>query len=406
MEADLKNKEYLNALCLNRKPDVKGHCDPEEQMFEGLEPHYNLKELTIQHYGGATLPNWLAKKQHLTNLESVYLSNCARCASLPPLGQLPFLKILHVNTMPAVKQIGVEFYGDAYQVFPSLEDLMFTDMKEWEEWSHSEDRQFFPRLRKLRIFTCWKLRNVPLHYLGSAVTELRIRGCGDLGGGLPRCLQSLTSLVVLELSNYPHRTSVCLSNLRHLELLKLGWSEFSLLTGFRSLTSLKDLQIEGCPKLNDFMQTELPYEDADLRSLSFFSTDDIPFNNVWITLGTARSLRCIVLSCNHLACFKVEQEEWFQKLILLEELSFLACRNLQSLPTSLVTFSSIKKLSIGLCPEIKSLPENGLPASLKELRIWGCPSLKERCVKDQGLDWQLIAHVPFIFIDGETVQIL
>ncbi|XP_020108954.1 putative disease resistance protein RGA1 isoform X2 [Ananas comosus] len=410
MAADLKNKEYLNALCLNRKPDVKGQCDLEEQMFEGLEPHYSLKNLTIRHYGGATLPNWLAKKQHLTNLESVYLSNCARCASLPPLGHLPFLKVLHISMMPAVKRIGVEFYGDADQVFPSLEDLSFTDLKEWEEWEewpHTEGRQFFPRLRLVHIFTCWKLRKVPLHYLSSAVIELRIRGCGDLGGALPRCLQSLTSLIILELSNYPHRTSVCLSNLRHLELLKLGWSEFSLLTGFRSLTSLKDLQIGGCPKVNDFMQTELPYEDPDLRSLSFFSTDDIPFNNVWITLGTARSLRYIILqNCDHLACFKVEQEEWFQKLILLEELSFLACRNLQSLPTSLVTFSSIKKLSIGLCPEIKSLPENGLPASLKELRIWGCPSLKERCVKDQGLDWQLIAHVPFIFIDGETVQIL
>nr|CAD1835487.1 unnamed protein product [Ananas comosus var. bracteatus] len=292
MEADLKNKEYLNALCLNRKPDVKGHCDLEEQMFEGLEPHYSLKELTIRHYGGATLPNWLAKKQHLTNLESVYLSNCARCASLPPLGQLPFLKVLHISMMPAVKRIGVEFYGDADQVFPSLEDLRFTDLKEWKN-------------------------------------------------------------------------------------------------GKSGLTQ----------------KTEQPYEDPDLKSLSFFTSDDIPFNNVWITLGTARSLRCIILqNCDHLACFKVEQEEWFQKLISLEELSFLKCRNLQSLPTSLVTFSSIKMLSIGLCPEIRSLPENGLPASLKSLYIWGCPLLKERCVKEQGLDWQLIAHVPYIFIDGEPVQ--
>nr|CAD1835489.1 unnamed protein product [Ananas comosus var. bracteatus] len=463
MEADLKNKEYLNALFLNRKPDVKGQSDLEEDMFEGLEPHYSLKELTIRHYGGATLPNWLAKKQHLTNLEYVYLSNCGRCASLPPLGQLPFLKVLTINTLPAVKRIGVEFYGDADQVFPSLEELTFTDLKECEEWSHTDGRQFFPRLRLLHIYNCLKLRKVPLHYLSSEVIDLRIIDCGDFGDALPRCLQSLTSLVRLELREYPHRTSVCLSNLRHLESLVLRCSEFSLLSGFRSLTSLKDLQIEECPKLNDFMQTEQPYEDPDLKSLSFFSTDDIPFNNVWITLGTVRSLRRMTFhNCVHLACFKVEQEEWFQKLISLEELSFMACRNLQSLPTSLVTFSSIKKfyirivlhncvhlayftveqedwfqklvsleelqlsecgnlqslpaslvtfssikkLSIGFCPKIRSLPENGLPASLKELYIWGCPLLKERCVKEQGLDWQLIAYLPYIFIDGETVQIL
>ncbi|OAY85751.1 putative disease resistance protein RGA1 [Ananas comosus] len=407
MEADLKNKEYLNALFLNRKPDVKGQSDLEEDMFEGLEPHYSLKELTIRHYGGATLPNWLAKKQHLTNLEYVYLSNCGRCASLPPLGQLPFLKVLTINTLPAVKRIGVEFYGDADQVFPSLKELTFTDLKECEEWSHTDGRQFFPRLRLLHIYNCLKLRKVPLHYLSSEVIDLRIIDCGDFGDALLRCLQSLTSLVRLELREYPHRTSVCPSNLRHLESLVLRCSEFSLLTGFRSLTSLKDLQIEECPKLNDFMQTEQPYEDPDLKSLSFFSTDDIPFNNVWITLGTVRSLRRMTFhNCVRLACFKVEQEEWFQKLISLEELSFMACRNLQSLPASLVTFSSIKKLSIGLCPEIKSLPENGLPASLKELRIWGCPLLKERCIKDQGLDWQLIAHIPYICIDDKAVQIL
>ncbi|OAY85753.1 Disease resistance protein RGA2 [Ananas comosus] len=84
-------------------------------------------------------------------------------------------------------------------------------------------------------------------------------------------------------------------------------------------------------------------------------------------------IRIVLHNCIHLAYFTVEQEEWFQKLVSLEELQLSECGNLQSLPASLVTFSSIKKLSIGLCPEIRSLPENGLPALLKELYIWGVP---------------------------------
>ena len=36
------------------------------------------------------------------------------------------------------------------------------------------------------------------------------------------------------------------------------------------------------------------------------------------------------------------------------------------------------------CPKLASLPENGLPPSLLELQISGCPMMKQHCKKGKG----------------------
>ncbi|XP_009416051.2 disease resistance protein RGA2 [Musa acuminata AAA Group] len=408
MEAKLKDKSHLDSLWLNRKPDMHSPGDREKEILEGLEPHCNLKELRIQHYGGTTSPDWLVRNQHLTNLESLYLNNCARCESLPPLGQLPFLKLLHLMSMP-VKRIGAEFYGDAEQAFPSLETLKFESLKEWEEWAEADGRQFLGRLRVLHLYDCPRLRKAPLLYLTSSpLAELSLKHCGDLGSALPGCLQTLSSLNQLELYHYAHRTEICLSNLSELRELHLyHCPELSLLGGLRSLANMRHMETEGCPKLYETSQPGQRYGERELRSLCHLQTDENLIDNVWFTLGRISSLRNLALHrCGDLVSFTVEQEEWFQQLTSLEHLQFLNCPNLQALPTSLVTVSSIKKLSIGNCPKISSLPESGVPMSVKEVRIWGCPSLSDRCRKDRGPDWPKIDHIPRVCIDDEIIQMM
>ncbi|CAL9777857.1 unnamed protein product [Musa acuminata subsp. burmannicoides] len=408
MEAQLKDKHQLNEVsnCWTEdREDRRGDLDM--AILEGLEPACGLKQLVITSYGGLRYPTWLVTNR-LINLVSVTLSSCKRLDSLPPLGKLPFLNYLHVLVMPALKRIGVELYENADPVFPALEFLKLELLEGCEEWSEAHSRQFLPRLHELHIYNCVKLRKAPLPYLPTSFLKiLKVWNSGDLGCDLSGCLQLLTSLDFVELRDCKHRASVCLSNLSNLNVLCLvNCPELRLPGGIRSLPKLRELTIEGCPNLYEpGLQWDQPSDEQNLRSLSYFKTDGCALDNMRLMFGrihALRTLRC--WNCKHLASFTVEQEEWLQQLPSLEELQFSFCEKLLSLPANLANISSIKKLEIHNCPEIKSLPENGLPLLLKELIILQCPSLSERCRKDEGADWPKIAHIPYIRTDDQEIE--
>ena len=99
LEVDLKNKTHLVALTLewgwNRNSiDSK----KEEDVIENLQPSKNLKKLSIIGYGGKRFPNWLHENS-LSNIASLMLDGCESCQCLPPLGLLPFLKVLKISRL-------------------------------------------------------------------------------------------------------------------------------------------------------------------------------------------------------------------------------------------------------------------------------------------------------------------
>ncbi|XXG85107.1 hypothetical protein AAC387_Pa11g0261 [Persea americana] len=101
-EADLKAKKHLNSLKLSWSSDqtvaAEGNA---KEVIEVLEPHSNLKELSVKNYTGLEFPSWMMKK--LTKLKKISLWSCNRCEHLPPLGQLPFLESLEICIMDAVE---------------------------------------------------------------------------------------------------------------------------------------------------------------------------------------------------------------------------------------------------------------------------------------------------------------
>ncbi|KAG6530817.1 putative disease resistance protein RGA3 [Zingiber officinale] len=403
MEAKLKDKEYLDHLVLNFKEGKRSQGDIEKDIIEGLEPHCNLKRLVIQNYGCLNSPCWL-EKNYLTNLESIHLNCCARWEDLPPLGHLPFLMDIFIFNLP-VRRIGAKFYGGADQVFPSLQELTFHTLNEWEELSESDSRPIFPCLMKMRIENCLKLRRIPVLPLIS-IKHLDIRNSGDIGNALPDYLLTLTSLTYLELHNCAQRASVSLYNLQFLEYLRLvQCPELSLIGGLQSLANLKDLIIHACPKLFEPAQMpEQPYVEQEMRSLCTVWIDDDVLKHVWVILGRTPCIQVLrIHHCNDLSHFNPEHEEWFQQLTSLHFLEFHNCSKLRKLPSSLGT-ASIKILCIHHCPNIESLPDNGLPFLLRKLEMHGCTKLRDRCRKDDGSDWPLISNIPNIDIDGELIQ--
>ncbi|XP_050281722.1 putative disease resistance RPP13-like protein 1 [Quercus robur] len=108
-KAGLKEKTYLDGLLLKWGDDTidrKNHKD----VLEKLEPQTNLKRLNISFYCDVKFPDWLGDFS-FSHMVSLRLRNCMNCLLLPPVGQLPSLRVLVVEWMTAVKRLGPEFYG-------------------------------------------------------------------------------------------------------------------------------------------------------------------------------------------------------------------------------------------------------------------------------------------------------
>ncbi|XXG52525.1 hypothetical protein AAC387_Pa03g0832 [Persea americana] len=128
----------------------------EKQVLQGLQPHRTLKKLGIFHYGGLNFPSWMMDTT-LTELVEIRLSGCWRCNHLPPLGELPFLKVLEIDGLKNVECIGSEFYcNEVSGGFPSLEALEIVNMQKLKTWSGLEwkGKRVFPSLVRLRISNC------------------------------------------------------------------------------------------------------------------------------------------------------------------------------------------------------------------------------------------------------------
>ncbi|KAL5827247.1 hypothetical protein ACOSQ3_019080 [Xanthoceras sorbifolium] len=179
-EASLKNKKELHVLELEWS-NTQVESQNERDVLERLQPHKNLKELSIKFYNGNRLPAWLGDSS-FSNMVHIRLNNCNNCLHLPPLGQLPSLKALIIEEMNGVEKVGPEFYGmisSSAKPFPTLETLVFEGMSKWQEWISPEvEGGEFPCLQKLCIRRCPKLKKLPNRLDPS--TEIEIMECPTL----------------------------------------------------------------------------------------------------------------------------------------------------------------------------------------------------------------------------------
>ena len=102
--------------------------------------------------------------------------------------------------------------------------------------------------------------------------------------------------------------------------------------------------------------------------------------------------------------FESLPEEWLRNLVSLRELFIQWCDELVSLPW-IGILTSLQTLDIMGCPNLTSLPQEIRNlTSLKELSIYRCSLLGQRCKRQIGEDWPIIAHVPFVDVDGQNQQ--
>ncbi|KAM7489425.1 hypothetical protein LguiB_026909 [Lonicera macranthoides] len=436
-KANLFEKTNANTM------EFQWSCDREvntknddEEVLEGLQPHSQLKRLSVQYFMGNKFPTWMMKMMvnidgrdgrwlPLENLVEIELRGCINCEYLPMLGQLPHLRGLKLVEMPNLKCIDTSFYYHGYHhsgdinersiYFPSLISFKLSMMPNLEEWKEVE-KLIFPRLEELEIEDCPKLTAVP-----GCFTSIKKLSVCVVNSILPltnicRNLTTLISLSINEVAELTYLPDGLLENNKSITNLQIFSSPIKSLV-FPNLVSLEDLHIRSCSNLialpelepmgtslgylvitNCYKLTSLPALDC-LTRLSKLTLG--PFSN---ELNSFPSLDTLQNMQPHLS--RLELYGWSHWESIPEQLEHLTSLNyliiqgfgIETLPDWFGKFSCLQTIEINYCKKLKYLPSMERLTKLAFLRISRCPLLKQR-----RPGWSEIPPQTRIYIDGGYV---
>lgn len=375
--ADLSRKENVYKLLFQWSSGRRGSIN-DDSVLAGLEPHPNLKSLTVKNFMGDKLPTWIMTMMvstiegHVLGLDylvEIKLTGCRKCEELPMLGHLPHLKYLDLTGLDNLKSISRSFYGGdflrsrTYQgdntnvaSFRALKRLIFCNMPNLVKWTEPEEAttekehvKVFPRLEEIEIQNCSQLTTTPCSF--PSLEELRISNVSSY-----RPLENICSS-----SNSSSLTFLHIDG-----LLDLACLPDNLLNNIKNLVYLA---IHKCPNLVHVVPCVRDFGSflrvLDIKECTNLSTlpDD---------LQTLQSLAMLWIS----RCPKITSIPSLEGLTTLEELRISYCDELASLPNEmLLSCMSLKSLSIENCANLTSFPNLQQLNSLLSLRIVDCPQL-------------------------------
>ena len=385
----LKEKQYLQSLRLKwRWWDLEAKWDENaELVMEGLQPHLNLKELSVYGYEGRKFPSWMMNDgldSLLPNLCHIEMWDCSRCQILPPFSQLPFLKSLELYNMKEVEDMKESSPGKPF--FPSLQLLKFYKMPKltglWRMDILAEQGPSFPHLSEVYIEKCSSLTSIRLSSSPS-LSKLYINECSNLTSFE---LHSSPSLSVVTIQDCHNLTSFELHSSHSLSIVTI--QNCHNLTSFElhSSPSLSILTIQNCHNLTFIAQPPSPCFSIDIRdcpNLTSFELHSSPrlselemSNCLKMTSLELHSTPCLssltIRNCPNLASFKGASLPCLGKLAL-DRIREDVLREIMSVSAS----SSLKSLYILKIDSMISLPEELLQyvSTLHTLSLQGCSSL-------------------------------
>nr|ACJ22816.1 NBS-LRR type putative disease resistance protein CNL-B19 [Phaseolus vulgaris] len=372
LKANLKDKRLVELKLKWKSDHMPDDARKENEVLQNLQPSKHLEDLSIWNYNGTEFPSWEFDNSNLVFLR---LENCKYCLCLPPLGLLSSLKTLYISGLDGIVSIGAEFYG-SNSSFARLEELTFSNMKEWEEWECKTTS--FPRLEELYVYECPKLKGTKV----VVSDEVRISGnsmdTSHTDGGTD-------SLTLIDCQNLRRISQEYAHNhLMHLSI--------SACAQFKSFMFPKPMQILF-PSLTELYITKCP-------EVELFPDGGLPLNIKHISLSSFKliaSLRDNLdpnTSLQSLYIFDLDVECFPDEVLLPRSLTSLRiqhCRNLKKMHYK--GLCHLSSLTLHTCPSLECLPAEGLPKSISSLTIWDCPLLKERCRNPDGEDWGKIAHI-------------
>ncbi|XP_017218354.2 putative disease resistance protein RGA4 isoform X1 [Daucus carota subsp. sativus] len=451
-KAKLCEKSNIRHLLLkwtNNEDDREEGVFNDEGVLEGLEPHPNLKALEIEDFMGKKFASWIPT---MTNMVKIAVKYCSRCEGFPPLGHLPKLREISIDRMENVKVIGNDLCGGqslaqkavTAALYPSMTTLILRRLPKLEEWVEDflskggKDQIVFPKLERLEIFYCPRLRKIlnscfpslkdlsitysesnlileTMYMHVSSLTTLQLRNISDGGGdssSSSSCSNLDSILKVLLKNNSLSLTSLDLLDCKDLQHLTLGVSLDSLsvydcpnLVSFNlveGLAGLKSLSLGGLPSsLLDGISAQIQSSALRFLRLGPFS-DEFP----WPFSSSLNSFPNLVLlslrgreKVNSIALFEKLQ---FSTFPALTKLSISNFGGMKALVLSIEKLPCLNELRIHSCKDLERVLLFDESHCLEYLEISGCPILKERCGKESGPEWFKIQHIPGIKWDNES----
>jgi len=366
LEARIIEKNHITHLSLiwSIVNDNSIDFEIELDVLSKLQPHQDLKSLSINGYKGNRFPEWVERFSY-QNITSLYLKDCTNCCTLPSLGQLPSLARLTISYMNSVKTIDADFYKkeDCSSVtpFPSLQFLYIHDMFCWEVWS-SFNSEAFPVLKELHIENCPKLKGDLPNYI-PALQTLTVINCELLVSSVPRA-PTLRTLAIRKSNKVAF--PVFPLSVERIEI-EGGPTVESMIEAITDIqpTCLHHLSLKDCSSAVSFPGDRLP---ASLKSLEISAFKELKFpmqhkNELLESLS-------IDNSCDSLASLPLVT---FPNLV---SLRISNCKNMESLLGS-ESLKSLNSFGIGNCPNFVSFPEEGLSApNLTRFSVYNCDNLK------------------------------
>uniref|UniRef100_A0A453JLR9 Disease resistance protein RGA4 n=1 Tax=Aegilops tauschii subsp. strangulata TaxID=200361 RepID=A0A453JLR9_AEGTS len=336
--AKLKEKQHLDELCLEWSKSEQIMTDG--LILDHLEPHANIKVLQIQGYEGPRVPFWIENRS-VKNLVSLRLISCINWEYLPSLGELELLKLLMLDHLPKLRQIGrpSDMSSNSMELLlpQSLDTLVVIECRKLRELPILP-----PSLVSLQIRHVWltklpmigKISSESIESKSSKLTEIIITGCP--------CLTSLEGSL-LEQKLY-------MGALRVLKVDDCIQLESASIP-FEEMKELKELKVKTCPKLRTTRDARDKLVPLSLRELTIAQCGDLELS----LLGS------------------------LQLLTNLSRLELENCSSLVSLPSMDVfkSLGSLRIIYIDGCENLSSLGGLGSLPFLIWLSIVGCSKLTE-----------------------------
>ncbi|XP_040381131.1 disease resistance protein RGA2-like [Oryza brachyantha] len=211
----------------------------------------------------------------------------------------------------------------------------------------------------------------------TSAEKVKVTGCGVTDELLSAILENEIYPSSLSISDCPQITSLDLRPLRSLKSLAIqNCVSLKELFGLQSFTALKDLEMANASSFaeawSELLRSGYAGQGQVTTSLDSLTVDSTLFLNSPLCVVLTSLKKLTIRSDFRVTSLSRQQEKALLLLTSLQDLGFIQCCNLHSLPSKLHKIFTLKQLEIDSCPCVESLPSNGLPEKLEKLIIRGC----------------------------------
>ena len=393
-DAKLMLKRDLKELTLvwGREQPTDVHAD----ILDALQPHSNLTALGIINHGGTTCPGWLCPVIRVNNLETLHLHGVS-WGTLPPFGQLPYLRELSLKSISGLRQFGPDYGGVTGKCLLQLKKVVFHDLSDLVKWVVEPNCHMFPGLESIDCSNCPNLCVMPFSECSCTnLCRLHIDGCPKLCLAPMPHTSTLTDFIVKKGSERlsyngkkmvvsEYTGALAFHNLGEVEDMSIGDVSHISWADLEKLKSLRKLAVGRCDSM---FCGELD------GSIVFHNMDKVESLSVDVSHLTGKLLSKVFNSCPALVKLEISSssEDLEERVIQfpssssLRTLRFWTSKGLVLLLAEdgggIQDITSLQSLEIYYCDKLLSRwpmgeaaggapMTNPFPASLRILNIWG-----------------------------------